>query len=143
MKKSAYIALLLLIVGSGIYATCRQNVFFLVPFRGTKFLEWIKIDVHYQNGNIFTYFLLFCLPDVLWYIALLLLQIPFYNRSRTNKIFFYVAASLPFIFEFLKYIKVISGTFDIVDIIFYLVTFLIFLFIWKRKQLIISRKSHL
>jgi len=141
MKKNTCIALLLLVVGVGIYATCRQDVIFLAPFRETKFLELIKINIHYQSGNYFTYFLLFCLADVLWYIALLLLQKQYYNRSVANKILFYFAAALPFILEFLQYFKVIAGTFDIVDIIFYLLTFLIFLIIWKRNQLVLFCKS--
>ena len=118
MKKETYIAILLLIVGACIYATCRQDVIFLAPLHNTKFLELIKIDIQYQNGNIFTYFFLFCLADVLWYIALLLSQIQFYNRSLANKFLFYFAATLPFILEFLQYFKIIAGTFDIVDIIF-------------------------
>jgi hypothetical protein len=142
MKKCSYTALLLLIAGGGIYATCRQDVIFLAPFHGTKLLELIKIDIQYQNGNIFTYFLLFCLADVLWYIALLLLQVQFYNRSMMNKILFYCAVALPFILEFLQYFKIISGTFDIVDIMAYLITFLIFLVVWKRNQLLVAfRKS--
>ena len=143
MKKWTYIAiLLLLIAGSAIYATCRQDVIFLAPFRGTKFLEMIKIDIQYQNGNIFTYFLLFCLADVLWYIALLLSQIQFYNRSTANKILFYFAATLPFVLEFLQYFKVIAGTFDRMDIISYLITFLIFLIVWKRNRLVLFCKCH-
>ena len=142
MKGRVYIALLLLVSGACIYTTCRQDMFFLAPLHGTKFLELIKIDIRYQNGNIFTYFLLFCLPDVLWYIALLWLQVQFYNRSISNKILFYFAAALPFILEFLQYFKVIAGTFDIVDIIFYSITFLIFIIVWKRKQLALFCKSH-
>ena len=142
MKKCVGIALLLLIAGVGIYATCRQDVIFLTPFQETKLLEWIRIDIQYQNGNIFTYFLLFCFADVLWYVALLLLQLQFYNRGITSKTLFYVAVTLPFILEFLQYFKIISGTFDIVDITAYLITYLIFLIVWKRNQLLVTfRKS--
>jgi hypothetical protein len=141
VRKCTYIALLLLFIGACIYVTCRQDVIFLVPFEGTKFLELVKIDIHYQNGNFLTYFLIFCLPDVLWYIALLLVQMPFYNRDTVNKILFHFAALLPFIFEFLQYFKVLPGTFDIVDVIFYLLTLFIFLIVWKKKLLISLCKS--
>ena len=142
MKKWTYtVVLLLLIVGSAIYATCRQDVIFLAPLHGTKFLELIKVNITYQNGNVFIYFLLYCLADVLWYIALLLSQMQFYNRSIINKILFYFAVALPFIFEILQYFKVITGTIDMVDIISYLITFLIFLILWKRKQLVLLCKS--
>jgi len=126
VKKCIYIALLLLVIGGSIYVTCRQDVIFLAPFQETRFLEFMKIDIYYQKGNLFTYFLLFCLPDILWYIALLLVQAPFYNRGTVNKILFYFAALLPFIFEFLQYFKVLLGTFDIADIIFYLLTLFLF-----------------
>ena len=58
VKKDTFWAILLLLIGGGIYATCRQDVIFLAPFRETKFLETLKIDICYHNGNVFTYFLL-------------------------------------------------------------------------------------
>ena len=140
MKKSTYTATLLLFVGGCIYATCRQDVIFLVPLHKTIFLELIKFDIQYQNGNIFTYFLLFCLADVLWYVSLLLFQVQFYNRSAINKTLFYFATAIPFILEFLQYQKIIAGTFDIVDIISYLITVLIFIIVWKRKQIVLLFK---
>ena len=127
MQKKTYIALLFLFLGSGIYVTCRQNVFFLIPLKGTAFLEWMKIDIHHQDGNLFTYILLFCLSDALWYAALLLIQKQFYSQSIIGKVLFYLSIALPFILEFMQYFKVISGTFDIVDIGFYLLTLLILL----------------
>ena len=135
LKKSTYIALLLLIVGGCIYATCRQDVIFLAPFYGTAFLELIKIDIQYQ-GNIFVYFLLFVLADILWYLALLLIQAQFYNLGKWNKVLFYFAVTLPFIHEFGQYFNIFAGTFDIVDVIAYILTFLIFMFVWKRKSIV-------
>jgi hypothetical protein len=79
--------------------------------------------------------LLFCLPDMLWYTALLILQKQFYNKGGANKILFCLAVLLPFIFEFLQYLNYISGTFDILDIITYSLTFLIILTIWNRKKI--------
>ena len=135
MQKSTYVALILLVTGSAIYATCRQDVILLAPLRGTKFLECLKIDIQHQKGNIFTYFLLFCLPDVLWYSALLLIQKQYYNQSIAGKGLLYVAMALPFILEFMQYFGVLSGTFDIVDVSFYVLTLLCFLILWKRKKL--------
>jgi len=134
MKKNIYQALSLFVIGSGIYATCRQNVIFLIPLKNTKLLEWIKIDIHYHSGNIFTYFFLFCLPDALWYLALLLIQIQFHSQSTIGKFLFYFSVVLPFILEFMQYFGVLLGTFDIVDVSFYLLTLLIFM-IWKKEIL--------
>ena len=139
MKSSIFIAVLLLTIGSGIYLTCRQNVIFLAPLQGTKFLEFLKVDIQYEKVNVFIYFLLFCLPDSLWYAALLLLQRQFYNRNvAISEVLCYLAISLPFILEFLQYFKVITGTFDILDVSFYLLTFLIFIVLWNKKKVVLS-----
>ena len=135
MTKNTYIAFLLLVIGAAVYAIFRQDVIFLAPLQGTSFLEWIKIDITYQ-GNIFVYFLLFVLADILWYLALLLVQVQFYNRGIWNKILFYTAAILPFIHEFGQYFNIFAGTFDWVDVIAYILTFLIFMLVWKRKYII-------
>ena len=135
VKKNTFWAILLLLIGGGIYATCRQDIIFLAPFRETKFLEFLKIDICYHKGNVFTYFLLFCLPDSLWYFALLLLQMQFYNANvLTSKILLIISVLLPFVLEFLQYFKVIKGTFDILDICFYLLILIIFVIIWKLKK---------
>ena len=135
VKKNTFWAILLLLIGGGIYATCRQDVIFLAPFRETKFLDFLKIDIRYHNGNVFTYFFLFCLPDGLWYLSLLLFQKQFYNANvLTSKILLITSALLPFALEFLQYFKVIKGTFDILDICFYLLILIIFVIIWKLKN---------
>jgi len=136
LSRNTFGAILLLLIGGGIYATCRQDVIFLAPFRETNFLDFLKIDISYCDGNILTYFLLFCLPDILWYAALLLLSKHFYNcGSIVNKILFYFTISLPFLFEILQYLKILSGTFDIVDIFFYSLTILFFIILWNRKKI--------
>ena len=135
LARNTFVAILLLLIGAGIYATCRQSVIFLEPLRETKLLDFLKIDISYYDGNILTYFLLFCLPDILWYIALLLLSKHFYNCSFiVSKILFYFTISLPFLFEFLQYLRILHGTFDIVDIFFYSLTLLFFIFLWNRKK---------
>lgn len=132
MQKNIYAALLLLVAGGAIYATCRQDVIFLAPFRNSKWLELTHIDIQY-SGNVFVYFLLFCLSDTLWYFALLLLQVQFYSGCLASKITFYFAVALPFVLELLQYLDVIYGTFDFIDLIFYLLTLLIFLLLCQKK----------
>ncbi len=141
-KKYLLIIILLITAGSLIYMTCRQDILFFSILGNPKFLELIRINIHYQKGDILLYFLLFCLPDILWYTALLLSQKQFYNTdSIFSKILLYITALLPFILEFMQYFGVIAGTFDIIDIIFYLLILLIFITLWKRKKTL-KKRSH-
>ena len=135
MKQNTYIALILLAAGCVFYLICRQDILFFSFWGKPKFLELIRYDIHYQEGNIVLYFLLFCLPDMVWYMALLLFQKQFYNAgSAFSKMLFCLSALLPFVLEFMQYLGVLSGTFDIADICFYLLTLLIFLTLWKKKK---------
>ncbi len=135
-KKCLIIAFALILTGCLIYATCRQDIIFFSFLDKPKFLELISVNVHYQEGNVLLYFLLFCFPDMLWYMALLLFQKQFYNvDSMFSKILFYLSILLPFILEFMQYFRVIPGTFDIADIGCYLLTLLIFLILWRRKKI--------
>ena len=130
------ITIALILTGGLIYAVYRQDIIFFSFWGKPKFLEFIRLDIHYQEGNIFLYFLLFCLPDMLWYMALLLFQKQFYNAgSIFSKILFYLSALLAFVLEFMQYFGTIPGTFDIADIGCYLLTLLIFLVLWKRRKI--------
>ena len=136
MRKQTIIAIILFFVGALIYAVFRQDIIFIQWFGNAKLLELIKIDFYYKKGNVFAYFLLFCLADMLWYIALLLLQKQFYNSENIfSKIVLIISILLPFALEILQYFKVIQGTFDIIDILLYLFILIIFFVIWKRKKL--------
>lgn len=129
--KYAGFSLLFLLLGTLIYCTCRQDVIFLLPLQGSELLEAIKIDIHY-NGNPLIYFFLFCLPDALWYLALLLLQLAFFEKGVLNIILFFLAMALPFLLEALQYFGVILGTADVYDVIFYSLILIVFL-LWHRK----------
>ena len=132
--KYAGFSLLFLLLGTLIYCTCRQDVIFLLPLQGSELLEAIKIDIHY-TGNPLIYFFLFCLPDVLWYLALLLLQLAFFEKDNlVSKIFLIVVIVLPFAMEFLQKFHLLSGTFDALDILFYSLFLILFLWI-ERKNL--------
>jgi hypothetical protein len=100
-----------------------------------EWLKYLKIDLPY-HGNPLVYFLLFCLPDVLWYYALLLLQKQFYNDSIFSKVLLICTVLLPFVLEIMQYFRILSGTFDFADIVFYLFTLVIFIFLWNKKRLL-------
>lgn len=79
---------------------------------------------------------MFCLPDMLWYFALLLSQTLFMsNGCRTSKVIFCIAASIPFMLEFLQYMKIIPGTFDIMDVCVYVFTLIVFVLCWRKRIL--------
>jgi hypothetical protein len=131
--RNIIIALLFLMLGMCIYATCRQDVIFLAPFVETEWLEMIKITF-LHNENLFVYFFLFHLPDMLWYMALLLLQMQFCNvATKGSNCLFTISVLLPFLLECLQYFKAIKGTFDVLDIIFYCLTLILFVLCQRKK----------
>lgn len=131
--KTILIASVLFSTGCGIYLTCRQNIIGLNIFKGQKWLEYIKIDLRY-NGNPFVYFFLFCFSDMLWYLALLLIQSVIYDpKMLLSKILFYCAVLLPFVLEFLQLFHLIPGTYDSFDLLVYCFTLSIFIIIKKKS----------
>lgn len=126
-SKTYLIALSFLVIGTSIYAFFRVNIIFLNYF-GDPFIP-IKIllkDTFLYN--IFRY----NLPDALWYGALLLIQNNIASKHVISKLLFYISVSLPFLLEILQYYRVIPGTFDILDIIIYLLTLILFLCLRKK-----------
>lgn len=121
-----------LFTGSLIYVFFRQEVFFMSLISddvSDKF--YVDIDV---NQSLMSYIMVFCLPDALWYLALLVSQLPFVRYGISCKILFGVCIVIPFVLELFQYFNCIAGTFDIYDVIIYVFTLLVFL-IWERKFL--------
>lgn len=127
MFNRASISFLLLLVGALIYATCRQDAMFLMSVN-PELLAKIKVEVDYTNCNLFMYLILFCLPDALWYMALLIVQTELYSGERLlEKVLFHLSIALPFILEMLQKVDFMPGTFDWFDIFTYLLTLMIFI----------------
>ena len=123
----------LFLIGCGIYAVFRQNVIFLQKFQHSIILQQIKIDVPY-DGSFFKYFFLFILPDMLWYSALLLIMIGLHQAgSYISRITLLIAVVSPFVFEVLQYYHCIAGTFDILDVLAYLLILLNLLLCIKKR----------
>lgn len=128
-NKDFLIAATSLCIGILIYLTCRSNIW-AIDFIG---LEHLSFQPKFKN-NILPNLFIYCLPDALWYLSLLLLQIQFYHRTiLLTRILWWCSVILPFIIEILQAIRFIPGTYDVYDIIFYLLTFIIVL-LWKRKK---------
>lgn len=122
-------SILLLIVGAGIYFYYRIPIFVFQELNIPQ-----EYRFHLNTHNPLVYFTIFCLPDALWYISLLLIETIFLPlMSIFSKLSFIIALSLPFILEILQYFSIISGTFDVCDIRTYCLTFIIYLLCIKRK----------
>ena len=120
-NKDLLIATISLGIGILIYITCRSNIW-AIDLIG---LGHLSFQPKYGN-NILFYVFIYSLPDALWYLSLLLLQIQFYHHSiMPTRILWWCSVALPFIMEILQAIHFVPGTYDIYDIIFYLLVFII------------------
>lgn len=124
-------AIVFLLVGASIYLFFRQNVIFL-SWVDPDTLNCLQIKLSDNLNEPLTYVLLYCLPDALWYAALLMLQIPFYRYGIVNKLLFYVCVLLPYVLEILQYGGLMSGTFDWFDILTYTITLTILILCEKK-----------
>ncbi len=137
-KRTIYIllvALLLLLIGAGIYFFFRTSIiaFSLCNIAPNEYNAG-------NTNNPFIYFLIFCLPDALWYMSLLLVQTLFlFERGWLNHILVGVAISLPFFWETGQYFDLVSGTFDWFDVITYCITLILFLCLKKTSLLLFSK----
>lgn len=120
------VALTCLVIGFVIYCTSRSHVLFLdwlgivgsTPVLQNKIGEW----------------LIYCLPDGLWYMSLLLTMSILCRWYKTMSDYSFwpilmmtVAILLPFLLEIAQEIHLIAGTFDWMDIFTYLLTLISFL----------------
>ena len=128
-------AILLLLIGTGIY------FFFREPIIAFKLLHVTHNEyIACNTNNPFIYILVFCLPDALWYMSLLLVQTLFLKeKGEPNRILVGVAICLPFLLETGQYLGFISGTFDWYDILTYCITLILFLCLRKISLLQLSK----
>lgn len=125
--KSIFLATSSLAAGCLIYLLIRQDIIAIHWIGKPQWMELFRISIGY-NGDLLTYCLLYCVSDALWYFSLLILQFQFYDKEFILcRILLYSTIVLPFALEILQYFKIIGGTFDILDILFYLITLLIVL----------------
>lgn len=132
MQIRACISFLLLLAGALIYATCRQEVLFLMTF-DAEWLAKIKIEVDYAECDVLTSWVIFCLPDALWYAALLTIQLVLCDGGAVGKSLFGLSVAFPFLFESMQWLGVMLGTFDWLDIVTYLLTLITFILCQRRQ----------
>lgn len=126
------ISFLLLVLGALIYLVFRQDVLFL-QWMDAEVLEYIKVPVTHNEGNPFSYLLLFSLADALWYAALLTIQLALCDGGAVGRWLFGLSIAFPFLFESMQWLGAIPGTFDWLDIVTYLLTLITFL-LCQRKH---------
>lgn len=104
------------------------------PILAFKFAEISQYQiVKLDTKNPFNYFLVYCLPDALWYMSLLLLQTYFLvGKGLLNRLLIIIAIILPFLLEIFQYFEIISGTFDWYDILTYCLTLIFYLLCLKK-----------
>ena len=129
------LSIVLLVVGSGIYYICRAPIIAFTQLHIAN-TEYMTCHTHKP----FIYFMVYCLPDALWYMSLLLTQTFFLKElGWLNRLLVGIAISLPFLLETSQYIGLISGTFDWYDVITYCITLILFLCLRKLFLLFFSR----
>ena len=111
-------AILCMVLGAGLYIMFRQE---------TIFVNLLNISVLSCNLRP-TYLILYCLPDGLWFLALLIIQYSlFQRRNKISKVLLCFAVALPFVLECMQALGWFWGTFDWYDILTYCVTLIIFI----------------
>lgn len=114
-------AFALLLIGASIYLLFRQDAIF-VSWIDADILRYLYIEIPNDCNSRIIYILLYCLPDALWYAALLVLQKPFIQYGLLSKLLFWACVILPFLMEILQYFGLMPGTFDWFDILTYFMT---------------------
>lgn len=129
-----------LVIGFGIYILFRQNVLFI------EFLFGVKKGIlsHLDLSHPLPYFIVYCLPDGLWYLALLhtnnlIGNLQHSQNDRCKLIINIMAMSAPFILEIGQMIGFLAGTFDICDVLTYLFILIIYS-LWARRCLAMQCK---
>ncbi len=105
--------------------------------------SWLEIDAH---NRLFEYirqhcllsknWLIYNLPDGLWLLSYLLAMESIWGGNKRGKWIFCIPVIVfAIMMEFLQFKYYLPGTGDILDIIFYLISIIIFLLIIKLKQM--------
>lgn len=127
IKQDIIVAIISLVIAIAIYILFRNDIWAIesLGFGGLS-------TVTKPSGILFDFFC-YSIPDALWYFSLLILQHRYLRMGTTiNIILWYCAVLLPFVWELLQFIGCISGTYDVNDVVAYLITLLIVI-IWKRR----------
>lgn len=139
--KDGYISLLVLLFGTAIYLLFRTS-----SLRIFKWLDLLGMDIKSSTirkkiistkKDIPEWFI-YSLPDGIWIFSYVTMILLIWNYRINKESFFWilVVPIIAVMSEFLQLYNVVSGTFDYLDIIFYLVGGVIPFFICRKKIII-------
>ncbi len=116
-------AIVCLLLGAMIYLLFRENIIFINLLKLNHVCHRHSLD-----ESAFAYWFIYCFPDALWYISLILFQVVLsrYCESRCHVVWG-ITLALPFLLEFLQYLGIMQGTFDWWDVMTYLVIIILLL----------------
>lgn len=120
-----------LLVGCLIYLFYRQDTF-LISFLPDG---CVPDAIFIQDDSLFTYWFLYCLADGLWFYSLLQFQLLMYTGKVFSGVLLVFSVLLPFILELMQCIGCFAGTFDWWDVVTYVLTLSIIIWI-NKKQII-------
>lgn len=129
--KRIIISCLSLLTGCLLYILFRKDIIgFQILDIQQELLNSYYIGINHEN--IIYYFVAFCLGDGLWFLSLLLIQIELGQKAVSySKYILITSILLPFILEFLQMLNIINGTFDIIDVLTYL---LVIFILWETDN---------
>ena len=129
-----------LIIGFCIYLLFRQNVYFIELLFGIH----DGVCSHWDLSHPLVYLTIYCLPDGLWYLALLntndqIGKLLLKGRNTCTESLNLVVIGTPFLLEAGQGTGCLAGTFDVCDILTY-VFILIMYYSWIKKKLVLAYK---
>lgn len=132
------LSILCLILGGIVYLVYRTRTLLMFHFLSSdciSILDSAKTTVNIPN-NTFTSFVVYSLPAALWTISYILFMhlICIDMPKIARLIWIYSLPILLCLVEFLQILPVISGTFDIIDVLCYIIPIIVSLLIDIRNE---------
>ena len=128
------LALFLLMLGGFIYYAFRAD--YLIMFDWAEYLGLEEYIINMRNSLsdiMLPYFILYCLPNALWIVSYMLVVDSIVSIDN-YKLFW--ALSLPIIaiiFEILQIFTIILGTFDVLDLVCFIIPSVIYIIYYRYK----------
>lgn len=116
---------LMIIAGAIIYLISRHDIIFFRWLPASIIAAFEEYSI--ASSSPLGYFIVYCLPDGLWYGALLLVQSTLTGETFTSRIIYWISIALPFIWEIMQTHRAIPGTFDPLDLCVYFLIATIFI----------------
>lgn len=124
-----------LFIGLCIYVLFRQNVYFLEVLFGMTKGYLCQLDFSHP----LPYLLVYCVPDGLWYLAILstndiINSTLCAQNDKYTVMLNIIVQSVPFLLEIGQAMGWCAGTFDVYDIITYLITLITYSLCTRKKS---------